>query len=331
MSITARPSPSLPGRGAVAPAPAALRDLPALTWVPVAALLSVGLLAVLAPSTAADLAWPIAAAGVVLGIPHGAVDHLVPWWWAARTAPVRALWAFALGYAAVAAAALAAFLLAPTPTVAVFLVLSAVHFGRGEVASWAERAGRPVPPPGADLLPAAATGATVVGALLWADPATTDPLLRAVTPALADVVLAVRGPAGAAVVLLVLLAGARLLAAGRRGDAAEVLLVAAVFAVSPPLAAFGVWFGAWHALRHTGRLLDLARAAVERAGGPSGWATAWARLVRAAWVPSAAAFAAIGMLWALRDVASLEAQVSILLALTFPHAAVVWTLDRRRA
>jgi Brp/Blh family beta-carotene 15,15'-monooxygenase len=286
---------------------------------------------VLAPGTAATLAWPIAVAGVVLGVPHGAVDHLVPWWWSQRTAPVRALAAFTLGYAAVAAAALAAFLLVPTPTVALFLVLSAVHFGRGEVAAWAERAGRPVPRPGAELLPAAATGGTVVGALLWADPATTDPLLRAVAPALADGVLAVRGPGLAGVAVLVVLAAGWLLAAGRRGDAAEVLLVAAVFAVAPPLAAFGVWFGAWHALRHTGRLLDLAREAGERTGGTPGWTAASVRLTRAAWLPSAAALGAIGLLWALRDVAPLEAQVSVLLALTFPHAAVVWALDRRRA
>jgi Brp/Blh family beta-carotene 15,15'-monooxygenase len=332
VSVPARPVPALTQRGPAGPVrTTALQDLRLLTWLPVASLATVGGLALVAPAAVAAAAWPLAVTGVVLGVPHGAVDHLVPWWWSSREAPLRRLVVFTAGYAVVAAAAMAAFLIAPVPTVLVFLLLSAVHFGRGEVVAWAERAGRPVPGPSSDVLPAAAAGSAVVGLLLWADPRATAPLLAAVADPLVEVVSDARVVGLAGVAVLVAAAVVRLATSGRRAEAAELALVAAVFAVAPPLAAFGVWFGTWHALRHTGRLLDLARDAEERASGVPTWPAAARRLGRAGWIPSTVALGAVVVLWSLRDVAPLEAQLSVLLALTFPHAAVVWALDRRRA
>jgi Brp/Blh family beta-carotene 15,15'-monooxygenase len=280
-----------------------------LTRLPVAALAALLALSVLAPGAVAAAAVPVAVAGAILGVPHGAVDHLVPWWWSGcRQAPRRTLALVTACYAAAATAGAAALLLAPVPALAAALVLSAVHFGRGEIVAWAERAGRPVPGPTTDLLPCAAHGLSVVGLLLWIDPATTDPWVRALSPTVADAALAGRTAGLAAVAAAVTAATGWLLARRRRREAAELALVAGVFVVAPPLAAFGAYFGLWHAVRHTGRLLDLARAGA---------------------LPSAAALAAVAVLWQLGDVAGLQAQVSVLLALTFPHAAVVWALDRR--
>jgi Brp/Blh family beta-carotene 15,15'-monooxygenase len=293
----------------------------------VAALAGLLALSVLAPAAAVAAAVPVAVAGAVLGIPHGAVDHLVPWWWSGgRRAPRRALALVTAAYAAAASAAAAALLLLPTPALTAALVLSALHFGRGEVVAWAERAGRPVPGPAADWLPCVAHGLAVVGLLLWRDPATTDPWVRSLSAGIADAALASRTAGLALVAVAVAAAVAWLLSRHRARDAAELVLVAAVFAVAPPLAAFGAYFGLWHAVRHTGRLLDLARAA-----GGGGWGAAARRLARAGALPSAVALAAAAVLWRLGDVAGLQAQVSVLLALTFPHAAVVWALDRRGA
>lgn len=116
------------------------------------------------------------------------------------------------------------------------------------------------------------------------------------------------------------------LRAGRPGIAAEVLLVAAVLAVAPPAAAFGAYFGGWHALRHTARLLALTPAGPGRAAP----AQVLARFARAAALPSAAAFAVLALLWSRREVTDPAAAVAVLLALTFPHAAVVSWLDRCR-
>jgi Brp/Blh family beta-carotene 15,15'-monooxygenase len=305
----------------------ALAQLPVLSRLPVAVLAALLALSVLAPGAAAAAAVPIAVTGALLGLPHGAVDHLVPWWWhGGRRASRRGVLLLTAGYAVAAGTAVAAILLAPTPVLAVALVLSAVHFGRAEVVAWAERAGRPSPGPSADLLPCGAHGVAVVGLLLWCDPATTDPWLRALSPVVADAALASRLVGLASVTVLVSAATVLLVVRGRALEAGELLLVAAVFAVAPPLAAFGAYFGLWHAVKHTGRLLDLAR----EPGGEARWRAAAVRLVRAAALPTAAALSAVTALWLLGDAAGLQVQVSVLLALTFPHAAVVWLLDRRQ-
>ncbi len=319
-----------------------MHALPWLTWMPVAAIGSLLLLAVTAPDLASAIALPLALVGAALGVPHGAVDHLVPWWWGAidphavarRPATAR-LALFAGAYAAAAAVALAAFVLAPTPALAAFLVLSAVHFGRGEVVTSAERSMRRVPTASDDWPVALAHGGVVVGLLLWARPDDTDALLGGLSPRLAEAALAARVPglvlvaAGVVVALTVLLRGRRHL------EAAELALLAATFTLAPPLAAFGVYFGLWHSLRHTGRLLDLAGGAA-RAGRSHderdpGWSVAGRTLARAAALPAAVALLAVLGLWWARDLAGLQAEVGVLLALTFPHAAVVWGLDRRRS
>lgn len=331
------------GKRAAAPLggerPEAMRDLRALSAVPVGLVAALLLLAVVSPSAARSAGLPIAVVGALLGVPHGAVDHLLPWWWGSpeRTTPdgTRAsstaarLAIFTVAYALVAALALTALLLAPTPTLLVFFLLSAVHFGRGEVLTSAERAGRPVPRAGADRAVAAAHGLVVVGLLFWIRPADTNPLLGPLSPWLAREAVATRPWGLALVAVVTVVALARLLRGGRRVEAGELVLLAAVFTVAPPLAAFGVYFGGWHALRHTGRLLDLARRRRSDTGHPdAGWGPASLLLARSAALPSLAALGTVAALWWGRGLVSLQAEVGVLLALTFPHAAVVWALDR---
>lgn len=353
MSGVRRPAAATSGRPAGAPAAgfsparpvqvsAAMGSLSWLSLVGITAVGAVLVLAVVAPGPAERSALPVAVVGALLGIPHGAVDHLVPWWWGsapagggtrrgrARTACVFA--GFVSVYVVIAGLALAALLLAPTPTLLAFFVLSAAHFGRGEVVASAERAGRPTPGPAADWLVAAAFGVGVVGLLLWARPADTDPLLGPLSPWIAEMVVRTRPVAVVTVAVVVVIGLVVLLRARRRLEAAELALVVGTFAVAPPLAAFGVYFGAWHALRHTGRLLDLARGRRRDLGhADAGWAPAGVLLLRSAALPTVAALATVAVLWLARDLASLQAEVGVLLALSFPHAAVVWALDRHEA
>ena len=319
-----------------------MRELRWLTWLPVGLMGGLLLLSVLLPEVVRAAALPIAVAGALVGIPHGAVDHLLPAWWACAPAATRSrssfaasarLGLFVISYAAVASAALAALLVLPTPTLLAFLVLSAAHFGRGDVVTSAERGGRPVPTAWADWPVALAHGLAVVGLLLWARPESTNPYLRPLSSPLAHLATVSRGP-GLLLVGLAVAGGAiALLGAGRLLELAELLLLAATFSLVPPMAAFGIYFGGWHALRHTARLLDLARGSLptSRSGPPvgSGWGPAAARLGRSAALPTLAALAAVGVLWETRDLAGIQAEVGVLLALTFPHAAVVLALDRR--
>ena len=323
--------------------PAALGELRSLTWLPVVAMTALLLLTLARPAAATAAAVPVAVVGALLGVPHGAVDHLVPWWWGSTSSSAVAtpatqarttragLGLFAACYAMVSALALAGLLIAPTPMLVAFLLLSAAHFGRGEVVTSAERKGRPLPGAAHEWPVASAYGLVVVGLLLWARPVSTDPLLRPLSAWLADAVLGSRVPGLVLVAATVAVGLGLLLGAGRRLEAFELMLLCATCAIAPPLAAFGVYFGCWHAVRHTGRLLDLAQRRRTGTGWASdvGWTPAATLLARTATGPTLIALATMAVLWSARDLAGLQAEVGVLLALTFPHAGVVWALDRR--
>jgi hypothetical protein len=114
------------------------------------------------PDLLARAGTAIAIIGIVVGIPHGAVDHMVPFWLADTPPTPRPLLKAVLRYLTVAAAATGAFLLLPTVTVSVFLLASALHFGRGEVVFAAQRAGRPIPPWQRERIVVLAYGTAVV-------------------------------------------------------------------------------------------------------------------------------------------------------------------------
>ncbi len=102
-------------------------------------------------------------------------------------------------------------------------------------------------------------------------------------------------------------------------------MLLALFLAAPPLVAFGVYFGAWHALRHTRRLVDFLAPGGERRAQALAF-------VRAAALPTLGALGVLAALWTMRSHAGIVATgVSLLLALTFPHVVVVAALDRRWA
>ncbi len=221
---------------------------------------------------------PLGLSVVLFGLPHGAVDHLVPSRLGAdgplpvdrtRTgaAVVGAIYlvlggGYALGWLA-----------APRLAALGFIALTWFHWGQGDV--WVLR--RLL---AADHLRSRAVrwGTLLVrGGLPMLVPLLAFPgRYRAVLSAwvaLFGVELALpwlfapetRAAMGAGFALLSLgtLAAGRLVAgdAGRRRwrvDAAEVGLLWAYFAVVPPLVAVGLYFTCWHALRHIARLLLLA-------------------------------------------------------------------------
>jgi hypothetical protein len=198
-----------------------------------------------------DAAWVVLVAGLLLGLPHGAVDHLVP---ATRLRwPLSRVAVFAAGYAALAAVAWLAFRTWPGPAVLVFVAVSAWHFGTGETAFADLRAGRPVR--------RRVTAAFVVGSVMTAPAA--GPWdgrdrhgRRSRRPRLRRDAAGRRADRGAHA------RAAGHGAAGRGAGARRHLLEAAELAglvvlvlVVPPLAAFGVYFGCWHSVRHVARVV----------------------------------------------------------------------------
>ncbi|OFE15032.1 hypothetical protein BA895_07825 [Humibacillus sp. DSM 29435] len=319
-----------------------LRDVPWLTWAPVLAMVLLFSANAVAPQGLRTITLPIAIVGALAGLPHGAVDHLLPGWLfldAAETSEgqrrrvgARDVVLLLVGYLVSAGVMGILLVLAPAPTLIAFLVVAGGHFGWGEVTAGADRTGTRIGLSPVSVLHALAVGLVTVGLIVWSQPDDTDPIVRAMSPTVADLALSSRSAGLASVVVVVGAATAALLWRRQGHQAFELVLLALVFATCPPLAAFGVYFGLWHAVRFTGRLVDAVRlhdGLVSRVD--HGGAAALRHLMRLSVAPTAVALVAVGVIISLSGVVTIQAQVAVLLAVTFPHAAVVAWLDARRS
>lgn len=311
-----------------------MRDT-AFAVVPVAAVatrvgLIVGGIAALAAhhflADPAPVLWALVAIGFVLGVPHGAIDHLI----AARVAGVRRLTA-AVVYTALAVAAWAALQWGGPVPVAVMIIASVVHFGLGEVevsslslhGSRFRQATVMVAGAGCLVLPIARGGPG------W------DDTLRALSPSLAQVFAldAVRW----SLVGLWVVAAAVVVSVGASqrtwSAVVDVAIVGAVGALVDPLTAFALWFGLWHGPRHMARLVACD---VDRGVSPARAVRDLARRATPATLGAVVTLAAVvgAVLAAGSSYAAVAAALTVLLALTAPHMVVVAALDasaRRRA
>ena len=314
--------------------------LRAATRISVVVVAVVVVLGVAVPPLWTVAPWVPFLVGVVLGVPHGAVDHLVPWWTAVRSRSWPALAALLAGYVGLGVAAFAAARVWPVPALLAFLTSSIVHFGTAESAVAALREARPRRPGLRARIAATATGlaagATVVVVPLAAWPATVRPVLLALAPGIGPLLdsgwspwaLAAVGVADAAALVSLALRA-------RWVDAGELALLAALFLVVPPLPAFAVYFGAWHGLRHLLRLAatdpanttDLARGRFARPVG---------RLARHTALPTLTVLAALVTIWTVPTLADrvapglVASALALVFALTVPHLVVVALLDRRQ-
>ncbi|MEO3780158.1 Brp/Blh family beta-carotene 15,15'-dioxygenase [Micromonospora sp. B11E3] len=291
------------------------------------ALLAVLVLYLLTRAEAAASTPIPALLGLALGLPHGAVDHLIPAWLSTKARRWSRRVSLLLGYAAMAGTGLLAYRAAPAAVLLGFLILAVAHFGAGDEAFRAERDGRRMRLRPHGVL---AYGAppVVFPLVLWRDQV--DQLLERVA---AGSTVLLTGEVRAAALVLTMSAMAITAVQdvrGRRGrDLVGLGLLAAVFAIVPPALAFGVYFAAWHSLRHIARLLcaDPANTAHLRAGrlGPP-----LRRFALHATVPTAAVLISFALLIRRAGTAGvLPATVALLAALTVPHTVVVASLDRR--
>ena len=279
-------------------------------------------------AAAATLTVLVAGFGFLAGVPHGAVDHLLLCRLAGRSlAEVTFL------YAAIAVTAWALLTWAGAAALLVVVALSVVHFGLGELQVWRESTGWR---PGGVVSAAAAVAGT--GALLLPLAFSGDLLgavAKAMSPDLAVMITAGPVRLGAAVAwsIATCVAAIAALRARRPMVVLDLVLIGAVGAFLPPLVAFAVWFGGWHAVRHAGRLLaEEPGCAVLLAAGRT--RLALLRFGRLAALPSVAALAVVAVLavfgTSAADPETAIAEVlKVLLALTVPHMLVVLWLDRR--
>ena len=200
-----------------------------------------------------NLNWQISLAviALIIGIPHGALDHLVT---LPKDKPAK-MALFVIIYVLIAVAAVWAILQWNVLGFQLVVIMSAAHFGIGDAAFIAEseRLNNGV-------------SKSLTDRLIYALPAGLLPVFVPLTSDLTNSALAQVNPqlinwAGSnsnLIHLLVLLiaASSLFILILKRDDkgAMDLALLAALSILTPPLVAFAIYFGLWHALRHTARL-----------------------------------------------------------------------------
>jgi Brp/Blh family beta-carotene 15,15'-monooxygenase len=267
----------------------------------------------------------IAVMALAIGIPHGALDHLVT---LPKSKPtVMAL--FITIYVLVAIVAVIAILRFNVFGFIFVLLMSATHFGIGDAAFINEmdrRGGRKKALP--RTIYAVAAGATPVMIPL-VNSASTDALAQ-VNPALIDwhqgfgqeILFAVSGFALIAIVTLFL--------SHRKRESLDIALLLALALIAPPLIAFAVYFGCWHAMRHTARL-TLTLDSSQRAFASGDSQAAFTRAVIPGLPALAGTFLIAGVLALMGNEFNDDffwMALVVVWALTVPHMAVTAKLDR---
>ena len=332
-------------RGGVQPAAAATP--PALrTWVSdrILAPVTTLLLVVATVSAAAHLAGaeipmplqlvPFAVSILVFGLPHGALDHLVPARLRPGTSTVRSVLVVITLYLVVGAATAALWAATPVLGFAAFIAITWFHWGQGDL--FIDR----ILDDGTTGRAGAALTVAVRGALPMLVPfiaqpaAATAVVTGTVTDfgaehhAVASVPLPLRIAVGVLVGALILL---HLTAVRRTGtplwrQATEDIVLVVFFAAVPPVLAVGLYFTLWHSVRHILRLELTDSASAEQLHRGQLLAP-FLQFMRQAWPITSIAVAMLVALALTLHRADLGTYLALIAALTTPHAVVVTWMD----
>ena len=204
-----------------------------------------------------SMSWQVVIAVIALaiGIPHGALDHLVT----LPKAQPKKMALFIIVYVAVAIVAVIGILKFNIVGFIVVLFMSAIHFGIGDAAFINEIDKRSEGTKKLNrwfYIPAA--GFTPVFIPL-VNSASTE-ALASVNPALINWHQGLDSQILFTITAFVLLAIGVMVFDKRYREALDLIVLLLLAHLAPPLIAFAVYFGCWHAMRHTARLtLSLPR------------------------------------------------------------------------
>ena len=267
----------------------------------------------------------IAIAALAIGIPHGALDHLVT---LPKSRPL-VMAGFITVYVLIAIVAVIAIFEFNVVGFIFVLVMSAVHFGIGDAAFVSELDRRQ---PVAVRLPRAiyAISAGSIPVLIpLVNSASTDALAQ-VNPSLIDWHQGYDQEILTVVITIACISIARLIVRKRIREAVDIGLLLALALLAPPLIAFALYFGCWHAMRHTARL-TLSLESSQRAYESGNIRSAFLKAV----IPGIPALVGTFFIAAILAIRGQEFNddffwmaLVIVWALTVPHMAVTAKLDR---
>jgi beta-carotene 15,15'-dioxygenase len=267
----------------------------------------------------------IAIAALAVGIPHGALDHLVT---LPKSRPL-VLAGFIAVYVLIAIVAVIAILEFNVIGFIFVLVMSAVHFGIGDAAFISELDRRQ---PVAVRLPRAiyAISAGSIPVLIpLVNSASTDALAQ-VNPSLIDWHQGYDQEILTVVITIACISIARLIVRKRIREAVDIGLLLALALLTPPLIAFALYFGCWHAMRHTARL-TLSLESSQRAYESGNIRSAFLKAV----IPGIPALVGTFFIAAILAIRGQDFNddffwmaLVVVWALTVPHMAVTAKLDR---
>ena len=266
----------------------------------------------------------LAVVALAVGIPHGALDHLVT----VPTMEPKKMAVFISGYLAVVAVVTVAILLWPLWGFIGVVVMSAVHFGMGDAsfARQSEVAGKKAVPWWVYAVPAGAVPVVI--------PLTREGSTEALALVNADLINWHGGLATelfVASVTSAVIAILWLVIAGRIADARDIGALLLLALVAPPLVAFAAYFGLWHALRHTARLTQEFPKARDALGQSQWFRALW--VVTLPGLPSLVGTMLVAAIITVFTPLRLEdyffVALALVWALTVPHMALTWNLDRK--
>jgi Brp/Blh family beta-carotene 15,15'-monooxygenase len=289
--------------------------------------------------------YPLLIGIILLGLPHGALDHVVParmqLAWGRRIIPVSL---YLLAYIAIAAAYFGMWLREPLGAFVFFLAITVLHWGHGDLRHMEIFVGRSYGSLTERAIALVVRGSLPILVPIVAFPATAEDLYHHAAVGLGvspeTINLTALGVVNGLSIFLSLGLLAYIVIAAHVSpdwnvlisECLEIIVLLLFFLYTPAYFSVGLYFLAWHSLRHLGRLLILSpNDAIAIAN--QRWRWPLFRLVRDA-LPIT--LAAIGLLvalyvWRADNVQSLEGFIAIYLvlisALTAPHMVVVALMD----
>jgi len=272
-----------------------------------------------------ELQVGLALTALTIGIPHGAVDHLITL--PSLTAGQRIV--FFTSYLGIVGLVIWAILSANVLGFQLVVLMSAIHFGLGDAAFVTELHARKADTRPFPKLPfALASGFTPVVIPLVS--AQSTQALQAVNPNLVDWSMGFAPVLFVAMTTISCAAIIWMLVAKRYQEAIDLGLLLALSLIAPPLLAFAIYFGLWHAMRHTVRVsLELRKSQIAHQQGRPGKAF-WQAVL--AGVPALILVIGFVLYLALTDAVNFSAELLwyglvVVWALTVPHMLLTLRLD----